>query len=137
MRIGIILKARILRRPRLFALWVRACVHSLAMIDRWLVEAGDVPPLYKSGVRFRREPKGVETFRDAKDVWARGHGDCAHLAAWRCGELQAMGEAARLRIKWGWRRGNPRLFHVLVRRADGRIEDPSRKLGMGRKRIRR
>jgi hypothetical protein len=133
MQIGLIIKGQVLKRPKAFALWVRACLRSLVMLDRWLLEAGLVPPLYKSGVRFRREPKGVETFRDATDVWARGHGDCAHLAAWRAGELQAMGEKAQLRVKWGWRKGRPRLFHVQVRRANGTVEDPSRKLGMGKK----
>jgi hypothetical protein len=81
-----------------------------------------VPPLYQSGVYFQPEAPGFESFRDAANVYRVGHGDCAHLSAWRVGELIAKGEPANLAVKW--LRGRRR-FHVVVRRGDGRIEDPS------------
>ncbi|MEJ2325395.1 MAG: hypothetical protein P8Y25_00685 [Chromatiaceae bacterium] len=88
------------------------------------------PRLYHAGVRFKREPKGVETFVDAATCNWQGHGDCAHLAAWRAAELiERDHEPATLMIRWR-RRRYPKLFHVVVRRADQSIEDPSRKLGM-------
>lgn len=90
-----------------------------------------MPPLYKGKVRYRREARNRESFVDAAVVYKRGHGDCAHLAAYRVGELWAAGEkGADIRLHWReWDDGH-RLYHVLVRRANGRIEDPSRLLGM-------
>jgi hypothetical protein len=134
MRILWHLEAPVLRRPKLFARFVRAALHSLVMVDWWICRAGLVPPLYRSGVRFQAEPRGRETFRDACNVYRRGHGDCAHLACWRAGELRADGERATLRVMWRRKRpGNKRrLFHVQVRRENGEVEDPSRRLGMGR-----
>lgn len=89
-----------------------------------------IPPLYRSGVRYMREPKGRETFRDLYVTLAHKGGDCAHLAAWRVAELQEGGENATLRIQWVTTRRGPRIFHVLVRRGNGTIEDPSKLLGM-------
>jgi hypothetical protein len=131
MRITVHLEAPVLRHPLLFANYVRGALRSLVMVDEWMCRLGMLPPIYESGVRFRKEPQGKETFRDASVVLNRGHGDCAHLAPWRCAELRAKGEDARLRVKWScpaWKR--KRLFHVQVRRESGRIEDPSRRLGM-------
>ncbi len=63
-------------------------------------------------------------------------GDCKVLACWRAAELQIAGERAiafpRVRRYFDddigqWRN----LAHILVRRGDGTIEDPSRDLGMG------
>lgn len=73
------------------------------------------PPLYKSGVRFQNEPEGVEEFCDAWIVRQRGHGDCAHLCAWRIAELRLQGIRATIRISWMPRRDGKKLFHVLVR----------------------
>ncbi len=94
-----------------------------------------VPLLYESGVRYREEPwnaKGarVEEFADIPTVLARKWGDCDDLAPWRVAELRAMGEPAKIRITWKTLPSG-RLFHVVVRRADGSVEDPSRILGMG------
>lgn len=117
--------------PEIVALTARYALRGMVLASRAALRLGEVPPLYQSGVRFRREPPGVETFRDAVTTYRAGHGDCAHLVAWRVAELREAGEPATIRIYW---KPTPsgRLFHVQVRRADGRIEDPSRKLGMGR-----
>lgn len=131
MRITWYLEAPVLRRPKLFAKWIRRALHSLVMVNYEDLLRKPLPPLYRSGVVFEEEPRGTETFRDARNVWKRGYGDCAHLAAWRCAELRAAGEDAKLRVKWSCpRHRRRRLFHVQVRRADGRIEDPARRLGM-------
>lgn len=124
------------RNARLFAETVRCLLQALVMVDRITLQSDpSIPPLYKAGVRYQREPSGEETFRDVAVIKHLGHGDCAHLAAWRCAELQNAGENATLRISWKvFRRGprkGKRLFHVQVRRGDGRVEDPSKLLGMG------
>lgn len=103
------------------------------MVNRITLKADpSIPPLYKAGVVYKREPKGQETFNDVTVIKHFGFGDCAHLAAWRVAELQNAGENATLRIAWKVTRRGKRLFHVQVRRADGRIEDPSKLLGMGK-----
>lgn len=90
-----------------------------------------LPPLYASGVRYRRE-RG-ERWMDAARVAAVGHGDCEDLASWRAAELRLAGDAhASPVFTVRHLPGGRRLFHVIVRRGDGTTEDPSRLLGMGR-----
>lgn len=119
------------RHARLFAETVRSLLQALVMVNRIALKSDKrIPPLYRAGVRYIREPQGVETFRDLYMVILNRGGDCAHLAAWRVAELQEAGENASLRIQWKVTRRGPRLFHVLVRRGNGSIEDPSKLLGM-------
>lgn len=83
-------------------------------------------PLYRAGVRYRRESVGAEVWQLPSETARLGYGDCEDLAAWRVAELRLQGEPARILIK----QVRPKLWHVLVMRSDGKIEDPSRKLGM-------
>lgn len=125
------------RQPVLFAHFAREVLKGIVLLNRGAIRAGIVPPLYRSGVTYREEPPGVETFRDAETVLELGHGDCAHLAAWRVAELRERGEPASLRItsKLSVLRPGTRLYHIVVRRGDGSVEDPSRKLGMGKEAV--
>lgn len=88
-----------------------------------------LPPLYTSGVRFALEPnhgQGWEEYADPWTVFARKWGDCDDLILYRILELRASGERkARARAEWN-QAGE---IHVLVRRANGDKEDPSRILG--------
>lgn len=86
------------------------------------------PLLYRSGVVYEREPVDVrEEFCTIPAVIRQGWGDCDDLAPWRSAELcevhgvDAWPDVVVIR---------PGLFHIIVRRADGRTEDPSRVLGM-------
>lgn len=110
------------------ARFVRATLQALAEYNAELVKAGRVPPLYKSGVSYRRECG--ESFQDAVHLLMADWGDCSNLAAWRAGELIAAGEPAKIRVHWRVYDSGIRRFHITVRRADGTIEDPSRILGM-------
>lgn len=118
----------------------RGFLNGVVAVNRLLIRKGKLPLLYRSNVLYQREPKGEETFVDGSTVYERGHGDCAHLAAWRVAELQeslreaiASGKVSpdapqpRLRL---YMRPKHRTVHVQVRHSDGRIEDPSRLLGM-------
>lgn len=70
---------------------------------------------------------GCEDWLCAWDVNERGQGDCEDLACYRAAELILAGERARAiaqRTRAGW--------HIVVRRGDGTIEDPSKILGMGK-----
>jgi hypothetical protein len=90
-----------------------------------------VPPLYDSGVRYRRERgrAGADTWCTAREVFRRGWGDCEDLVAWRVAELQVGGERARGTLVIA-DTSEGILLHALVLRANGATEDPSARLGM-------
>ena len=95
----------------------------LARLD--LQRTPNLPPLYSSGVRYVRE-QSTERWQMPSETYARKAGDCEDLAVWRVAELRQAGEPAKLYL----RRSGPRLWHAMVKRADGTLEDPSKKLGM-------
>lgn len=139
MKIVVSLNARpYMRRSRYLATAARFVLYGLVELNVLYIKArraqrNPVPPLYKSGVRYQNEPdNGEEEFADIPTVLQRGWGDCDDLAPWRVAELRAAGEVgASLRLTWKLLPNGRKLFHVLVRRADGSIEDPSAILGMG------
>lgn len=88
---------------------------------------GRYPSLYRSGVRYSR-PGRDDRWRTPREVLQRGAGHCPDLAAWRVAELRVTGEDPRATL--AVRRGGASLGHVVVRRGDGSIEDPSAVLGM-------
>lgn len=91
---------------------------------------GRLPLLYKSGIRYRREPlvgsRRVERFQTARQTAKVGFGDCEDLAAYRVAELRLRGIAAKPWVI----QPSAKMFHVQVRYPDGKIEDPSARLGM-------
>lgn len=92
-----------------------------------------LPWLYQSGIRYdisQEIERGVEEWRDIVDLLKIGYGDCEDLACARVAELRIrQGINARIRISWR-KVGNRYIYHVTVVWPDGRIEDPSRILGM-------
>ena len=127
-------KSRWLRRSRVLGTVIKPLLDAQVFINRCYLALHKVPPLYSSGVRYQEEPLGTdEEFACIPVILGRGWGDCDDLAPWRVAELQHAGEKAKIRIQWkklliGGRK--TKLFHILVRREDGTIEDPSRILGM-------
>lgn len=108
-----------------FASWCSFIMDSIVALNRDAIRRGKVGDIYQSNIRFRADPPGLQTFCDAITVKKRGYGHCADLCAWRRAWLNEHGEPAELSIKWEYP-----LFHVRVRRADGRLEDVARVLGM-------
>lgn len=105
---------------------ISAALEGLVSTNFCLLSARRFPALYKSGVRYEREPRGREVWRTVPQVLAAGWGDCEDLAAWRAAELRRLGVPARaVAIRTGRRR-----FHAVVQLPDGSYEDPSVKLGM-------
>lgn len=122
--------------------------NALADDNARLVSDGRVPPLYGSGVRYQREPS--ERWINALQVYRQGHGDCEDLAAWRAGELRALGWRALLPSQEGYATARARhmasieaevaltregdnLFHAITRYRVGPnwyLDDPSARLGM-------
>lgn len=94
-----------------------------AMMPFWRL-----PPLYRSGIRFAYEPHhgtGIEDWAAPLTTYRRKCGDCDDLVIYRLAELYAGGEErASCRALW-----LNESVHVLVRRADGTIEDPAVALG--------
>lgn len=122
-----------LRRSRMLGLAIKPYLDSNVLLNQAFLRVHPrTPLLYQSGVRYRNEPpgQGFEEFALIPVIYARKWGDCDDLAPWRVAELRERGEPAKIRIQWKTSSGGGKLYHIVVRRADGRIEDPSRILGM-------
>ena len=92
-------------------------------------EARNLPPLYKSGVKYISQPPQACAFRTPKQVYDRKGGDCKQLVLWKLAELRNAGERATVRIIWLADKAGLRA-HAQIRRVDNSIEDPSLILGM-------
>jgi hypothetical protein len=95
--------------------------------------------LYSLRIRYKREPVPREWWQTIADNLAERVGDCEDLAAHRAAECRFAGilagvpyPARAVAIRTG-----PNTYHAVVRHPSGRIEDPSRALGMGVPRRRR
>jgi hypothetical protein len=113
----------------------RALSHmlvALAEIDAILLRRHpEWPNLYDSGVRYEEEPVGQEDWQDAPSSMALGIADCEDLACWRTAELNVRcGIQARPSFIWRKKPNGSYLYHIQTKHPDGRIEDPSRRLGM-------
>lgn len=89
--------------------------------------APSAPNLYRAGVRYRAELPRKEDWLSIPLVIQKRFADCEDLAAYRVAVLRAQGIDAQFRLT---KRGN--VWHVTLVLPNGQIEDPSRRLGMGR-----
>lgn len=96
----------------------------------WLRCYPKTPPLYKSGVVYRREPPGVELWKDIPHCIADGFGDCEDLACWRAAEYRIHNVRAMPAFRKRIFPDGFSLYHIVVKLPDGKIEDPSKRLGM-------
>lgn len=105
---------------------------ALTLIDiDYLRAHPEIPPLYEAGVRYEEEPIGQEDWQDAATTFRMRYGDCEDLACWRAAEYNVRyGIAAKPTFTYKIRGNGSYLYHITVRLPDGRIEDPSRRLGM-------
>lgn len=107
---------------------LEAALEGLTRMNVELMRRRNFPPLYKSGVRYRREPRGKEEWLTYDQVLKRRFADCEDLSAIRAAELRVQGIPAWAVVD----RTGRRRFHALVEYGDGTREDPSRILGMGK-----
>ena len=118
-------------RSQTALLWL---LEALCKVNQGHLEQKPYPPLYKAGVRYRRED-GTEEWMDIPTILASGFGDCEDLACWRVAELRLQGIKASPYARFKLIEGVHH-YHALVKRygPNGRtwLEDPSKKLGMGR-----
>lgn len=121
---------------------ISSALAGLTALDRSIIRAHpEVPTVYESGARWRAED-GSERWRSIADIYgfdprisgrvnARkpvGRIDCEDLAAWRAADLQEReGETGAYADVVP---GGLGLWHAIVQRADGSVEDVSARLGM-------
>lgn len=108
---------------------IRAALEGLCALNFQVMRkatelGGEFPPLYESGIVYRKERRGFEDWQNAIELLRAGCGDCEELTGYRVAELRNQGEPAMPYIEV-----TPRgSFHALVERASGELEDPSRLL---------
>lgn len=91
----------------------------------------NIPPLHETHVRYIPDLYARERWATIPHIWMRGSADCKSLSAWRVAELIAAGENASCAVSRTPSRSGARIYHILVAREDGSLEDPSFDLGMG------
>lgn len=109
---------------RLLGFHVRSCVDDLRRTG--------ARPLYSAGVRYRVEAPGRERWQLPSETRRIGYGDCEDLASYRAADLRFSGEDPAAEVVTY--QSAPNVRHCIVRRSNGRTEDPSRALGMGSER---
>ncbi len=100
----------------------------LGTVERKRGLAPPVTQAIKEGLRWRREPPGLESFDPPSVAYPRRWGDCDDLAPWRAADLRVSGEdrgAKAIAVPSG-----PQRWHAIVQRSDGTREDPSLWAGM-------
>jgi hypothetical protein len=109
---------------------IDAALEAVTRLDEHMVRGGEVPPFTNAvpGVKWQPENFGDEHFDHAGTVLGRGWGDCDDLAPWHAGSLRASGEdpGAFARVV----QSGPNMYHAIVQRSDGSIDDPSVAAGM-------
>jgi len=108
---------------------IEALLEGLVRLDLSQLRRGLVPPLYQSRVRYKREPRGREDWQSSRRCVERGTGDCEDLASYLAACYRLAGIHAVAMVK----DVRPGLKHVVTLLPDGRIEDPSKRLGMSGK----
>jgi hypothetical protein len=109
-----------------------AALESVTRLNESMMARNEIPSFERGlrrGVKWQPEPPGAEHFDHARTVLQRGWGDCDDLAPWHAASLRHSGEdpGAEAVVK----RTGPKLWHAVVQRSDGSIDDPSRRAGMG------
>lgn len=85
-----------------------------------------LPDIYETNIRYQSEPPGQEDWLTYPVLIADKVGDCEDLACARVAKLRQRGEKkARPHL---YHKGH--LWHVMVMRGNGELEDPSAALGM-------
>jgi hypothetical protein len=115
---------------------LRLLLGALTVIDADILRAYPIlPSLYdpRMGCYYEVEPAGREDWQDVLTNFRRKSLDCEDAASHRAAELQVKhGIMAWPCFTYRVRPNASHLYHIHTRYPDGRIEDPSRILGMGR-----
>ena len=111
---------------------LRVLLDALTVVDaHYLREHPETPFIYESGVRYEEEPPGQEDWQDIPTTLRMKSGDCDDLSCWRAAEFVVrFHQPARPVFQYQVRQDGSYLYHITTRTPDGRLEDPSRELGM-------
>jgi hypothetical protein len=104
---------------------------ALTGLNVYFIQAYRLPRLYEAGVRYEREAlkrDGTywERWLTAPEVVRIGKADCEDLAAYLAAQYRIEGDVGAIAVPVHSTLG----FHIVTRRGDGSIEDPSKRLGM-------
>lgn len=109
-----------------------AALESVTALNEQLLADGVVPTfdraLANGLVHWKPEPPGDEHFDSADRVIGRRWGDCDDIAPYKAATLRHTGEDPDARAEVY--KSGPNRWHAVVRRGDGRINDPSLQAGM-------
>lgn len=112
--------------PERVAGCLAAFVEALTRLDIAYLELHpETPRLYLSNVRYAEVPR----WQDVPSLLQSGRGDCKSIVAWRLAEMRGSDPNASIHVVHRII-GQEDHLHVLIRRSDDRLEDPSVKLGM-------
>lgn len=104
-------------------------IETMVYRNRLYLRSNPKTPLfYEAGIRYVPASAEERSWRDIPGVLKKRQGDCKDLVPWRLAELREKGEEAQAHVVIY---ENDALYHVQVRRPNGVLEDPSRRLGMG------
>jgi hypothetical protein len=110
---------------------LNAALEAVTRLNEELIKTGDSPTFRQAvanGVRWKPEPPGAEHFDHGGIVSDRGWGDCDDLAPLHAASLRTSGEdrgAHAIVVPSG-----PQRWHAVVKRSNGKIDDPSAEAGM-------
>lgn len=105
--------------------------RALATIDYLFLKFHrDTPSLYQCDVVYRNQKWGDDQWWDIPTLIRMGKGACEDFVAWRVAELTLAGEAAKVDVITQQDNQGRVVYHVVVKRENGQIEDPSALLGM-------
>jgi len=111
---------------------LRILLESLVSINLVFLANHAVPRLYESGVVYGR----TRVWEPIPALYIRRYGDCKSLSAALIAEYRRAGQEARPVFRWEKDPHNPNKtnYHILVQKADGTFECPSKRLGMNARR---
>jgi hypothetical protein len=108
-----------------------AALESVTRLNEQMIKGGAPTShqLLEQGAKWKPEPPGQEHFDHAGILAQRGWGDCddwapLHAATHRVKRTDPGAKAVVVR-------SGPHMWHAVVERSDGTIEDPSKAAGMG------
>lgn len=107
-----------------------AALESVTRLNEQLIDGGAPTShqLIEQGAKWKPEPPGQEHFDHAGILAQRGWGDCDDWAPLHAATLRKTGvdHGAKAVVH----RSGPQMWHAVVERSDGSIEDPSKAAGM-------
>jgi hypothetical protein len=112
---------------------LESVLEATTRANQGMLAAGEAPGIedaIRKGLRWKPEPyTDGEHFDLASHAHRRGWGDCDDLAPWLAAEMRHHGVHAVPKVY----RSGPGRYHVVVQDGEGRIHDPSKWAGMGKR----